>query len=95
MMMKYLHILICACLTTLLSFSAFAADGVTLVLKEGATIKLSDGYKPIVDAVKGGKLDGIIEVNLGGNFFYLRLSEIVAICRDDCPNMKVSIPKRD
>ena len=91
---KILHLILFAGITAFLGVHpAYAGDGVTVVFKSGQVVRIDDGYRQVVDAMKA--LEGtelrhkIVELNLGGGSFLLDVADAVVVCRDRCDSLKI------
>lgn len=76
---------------------AEAADGATLVLREGQIVRTNYGYKQISEAFKQGAdadKKRILELTIEGSSFLIDLSNVVIVCRDDCPAIRVEDPRQ-
>lgn len=77
---------------------SFAAEGATLLFREGQVVYVTNGYKQLSEAFKGlsGKAEQakIVEVSIEGSTFLLNLSEVVLVCRDRCSNLEINDPRR-
>lgn len=78
----------------LLSSTAYAGEGVTLIFQSGQMVTIEDGFGAIVRAMES--LDGkesqkkIVKLNLNGSTFLVDVSEVVVVCRDTCRDLKVA-----
>ena len=72
---------------------AFAGDAATVIFQSGQVVKIDDGFRQIVDAMKGlnssNKSYKIVELNIGGGSFLLNIAEVVIVCRDACEPLTV------
>jgi len=73
--------------------TALAGDAATLIFESGQVVMIEDGYRQIVDSMKGltGQPDQhkIVELNIGGGSFLLNVSQVVVVCRDDCKSLLI------
>lgn len=78
--------------------SAFAADAATLIFKSGQVVKINDGFKDIVAAMKDlnnkSQDHHVVQLDIGGGTFLLNVAEVVIVCRDDCKGLDV-VDRRD
>lgn len=76
--------------------SAFAGDAVTIVFNSGQVVRIDDGYRQIVDALrsidKTADEHRIVELNIGGGSFMIDVADVVIACRDRCENLTVLYP---
>lgn len=72
---------------------AFAGDGATIIFNSGQIVKIDDGFRQVVEAIKSQSKDSntsrFIELNLGGGTFLLNLNEIAIVCRDNCTGLTI------
>ncbi len=71
--------------------SAFAGDAATVVFNSGQVVRIDDGYRQIVEAMRTldrTKIDHrIVELNIGGGTFLLDVADAVIVCRDKCESL--------
>ncbi len=71
----------------------YAGDAATVIFESGQVVKIDDGFRQIVDAMRS--LNGssahhkIVELNIGGGSFLLNVAEVVIVCRDACDPLTV------
>ncbi len=97
--MKYLFAtftLAAFCLVT--PAATYAAEGATLLFREGQVVYVTNGYKQLAEnfkAMSGKSVQAkIIEVNIEGSTFLINLSEVVLVCRDRCSNLEINDPRK-
>jgi hypothetical protein len=79
--------------------AAHAGDGAMIVFKSGVVVNLDNGYKQLVDGMKGLKAKGSenypVEIQIEGTSFFINLGEVTVLCRDRCSSLTlVSPPKQ-
>lgn len=75
----------------ILAKPAFAGDAATIIFKSGQVVNIEDGYRIIADAfrARGNSEDNIIRLDLNGGDVLISLEEVVVVCRDKCPSVKI------
>jgi hypothetical protein len=85
-----------ATLTTTVA-PAYAGDAATIVFKSGVTITLNNGYKQLVEGMKGLRGKGAenypVEIQIEGTSFFINLGEVTVLCRDTCSALNMVFPK--
>lgn len=70
-----------------------AGDAATIIFESGQVVKIDDGFRQIVEAMKGLNQSNakhkIVELNIGGGSFLLNVAEVVIVCRDACEPLTV------
>ena len=73
--------------------ACYAGDAATLIFESGQVVKIDDGFRQIVDAMKGLNSSSsdhkIVELNIGGGSFLLNVAQVVIVCRDACEPLTV------
>ena len=82
------------CLVCSVSLSASAQEQATVVFKSGLVVTIENAYKPLVDAMKKGDKGAVLEMNVQGSQFLVRLEEVAIVCKDRCLSMTVISPTR-
>ncbi len=87
-----------ACLFLILSSTAYAGDGATILFREGQVAYIANGYETIVSEYKklssSNEQHKIVELKLESNPFLINLAEVVVICRDRCSSMTIKDPRQ-
>lgn len=77
--------------------AAYAGDAATIVFKSGVTITLNNGYKQLVEGMKGLRGKGAenypVEIQIEGTSFFINLGEVTVLCRDTCSALNMVFPK--
>jgi hypothetical protein len=92
--MRSLLIVVLAALVSLSAMSAapaLAADAATVIFKSGQVVRIADGFRQIIDAMRGLKDEKhkVVELNIGGGSFLLDVAQAVIVCRDNCSSLTV------
>jgi hypothetical protein len=78
--------------------AAHAGDGAMIVFKSGVIVNLDNGYKQLVDGMKGLKIKGSenypVEIQIEGTSFFINLGEVAVLCRDRCSSLTLVSPKQ-
>lgn len=85
--MKQLISLVGVATALLIPQVALAKDAVTIVFKSGLVVRIDDGYKQVVEATRASSGQESLTLNLDGNPFVLKVSEVAVVCKDDCAGM--------
>ncbi len=88
------RILALVLLFCILPGSALGDEKATVVMQSGLVITIDNSYKQIVDAVKGQKKEGFLELNVQGSSLMVNLKEVVVVCKDSCSSMVIVSPAR-
>jgi hypothetical protein len=77
---------------------AHAGDAAMIVFKSGVVVNLDNGYKQLVDGMKGLKMKGSenypVEIQIEGTAFFINLGEVAVLCRDRCSSLTIISPKQ-
>ncbi len=77
---------------------AHAGDAAMIVFKSGVVVNLDNGYKQLVDGMKGLKMKGSenypVEIQIEGTAFFINLGEVAVLCRDRCSSLTLISPKQ-
>ncbi len=69
-----------------------------IVFKSGVIVNLDNGYKQLVDGMKGLKIKGSenypVEIQIEGTSFFINLGEVAVLCRDRCSSLTLVSPKQ-
>lgn len=78
--------------------AAYAGDAAMIVFKSGVVVNLDNGYKQLVDGMKGLKMKGSenypVEIQIEGTSFFINLGEVAVLCRDRCSSLTIISPKQ-
>jgi hypothetical protein len=77
---------------------AYAGDAAMIVFKSGVVVNLDNGYKQLVEGMRGLKLKGSenypVEIQIEGTSFFINLGEVAVLCRDRCSSLTIISPKQ-
>ena len=73
---------------------ALSQEQATVVLKSGLVVTIESAYKPLIDAMKKGDKGAVLELNVQGSQFLVRLEEIAIVCKERCLAMTVVSPAK-
>lgn len=76
------------------SSMGWSQEQATVVFKSGLVVTVDSAYKQLAEAIKRGAKDSVAELSIQGNTFFVRLEEIVVVCKDRCSPMTVVSPAR-
>lgn len=94
---RIVPLLACALYLGALPQGASAADGATLVLREGQIVRTNFGFKEIAEAFKkmpASEHHKVLELTIEGGSFLINLADVAIVCRDDCPSLQVEDPRQ-
>ena len=78
--------------------TALAGDAATIHFKSGHVVIIDDGFKDIVEAMRGLNSSSsdhkIVKLDLQGGSFLLNVAEVVIVCRDSCRGL-TTVDTRD
>lgn len=79
--------------------TAYAGDGVTLVMKSGAVIFMRRGYDQIAAGIREYNSKSNVEtlikqIKIEEGTFYINLNEIAIACRDHCRSLEITPPRK-
>gem|GEM_PF-5736144 len=99
LMKKIFALLLIQCALCLSQISlAHAGDGAMIVFKSGVVVNLDNGYKQLVEGMKGLKAKGSenypVEILIEGTSFFINLGEVAVLCRDRCSSLTLISPKQ-
>ncbi len=86
-MKKYLLVLL-----ILVPLHAFAGDAATVIFKSGQVVRIDDGFRQLVEAMKKVKPTdefSLLEMNISGGTFLLNMAQAVVVCRDTCSSLQI------
>lgn len=68
--------------------AALCGDAATIIFDSGQVIRIDDGYRQVMEAMKTlnteSRIHKIVELNIGGGGFLLNVAEVNIVCRDQC-----------